>query len=46
MKIAIIFGGVSFEHEISIVSSIAIANIKNVIKLVSPKMDFLKNQDF
>ena len=27
MKIAIIFGGVSFEHEISIVSSIAMKDV-------------------
>ena len=29
MKIAIVFGGVSFEHEISIVSSIAMKDVLN-----------------
>ena len=31
MKIAIVFGGLSFEHEISIVSSIA---MKDVLKMI------------
>ena len=29
MKIAIVFGGISFEHEISIVSSIAMKDVLN-----------------
>ncbi len=44
MKLAIVFGGSSFEHEISIVSAIT---VKNVLKSISPYFIFVDaNRDF
>ena len=40
MKVAIVFGGISFEHEISIVSSIA---LKDVLK--KDEIVYLNNND-